>query len=505
MRIKILKDEFWYGGCTSWGTEMPIGSTTSTELIFAPNQTPNQAVPLLLSSKGRFLWLDRVSHVAIENRAIVCDDCAVLGESGSTLRSAYLAAMQRWFPFSGKMPAEELFSAPIFNTWIEMTFNQNQEDILQYAHSIVENGFKPGVLMIDDGWSECYGDWSFHTGRFPDPSAMLDELHKLGFSVMLWICPYITPDTQAYREALSSNVLLKQPDGRPYIAQWWNGFSAALNISSQTAQQWLAAQLDRLQKMGVDGFKFDGGDPLHYAAGGCGCDGATLDANELCRSWALFGESYPFNEYRVTWKAAGRPLFQRLCDKEHSWGAKGLAALVPDTLAQGITGHPFGCADMVGGGEYLNFLNNSSSLDGELFVRHAAVSCLMPAIQFSAAPWRILTDYQNRQIQLQLKLRSQLWQYLKNVLYNCCDTGEPVVRYMEYEFPHQGLEAVCDQFMVGDSLLVAPVLKKGDNERSVFVPAGKWIFENEILESQGGRRKLAANDTAVIVLKRCDA
>ncbi len=50
-------------------------------------------------------------------------------------------------------------------------YDQNQRDVLKYAHAIVDNGLPPGVLMIDDNWQEDYGKWTFHPGRFPDPKA----------------------------------------------------------------------------------------------------------------------------------------------------------------------------------------------------------------------------------------------------------------------------------------------------------------------------------------------
>ncbi len=80
---------------------------------------------------------------------------------------------------------------------------------------------------------------------------------------------------------------------------------------------------------------------------------------------------------------------QRLCDKDHDWGNSGLAALIPDAIVQSITGHPFLCPDMIGGGEYRNFYDRNS-FDNELVVRWAQIACLMPVMQFSAAPWRIL-------------------------------------------------------------------------------------------------------------------
>ncbi len=74
---------------------------------------------------------------------------------------------------------------------------------------------------------------------------------------------------------------------------------------------------------------------------------------------------------------------QRLCDKEHSWGEGGIASLIPDVLLQGITGHPYSCPDMIGGGEYLNFKEMESlKLDEELFVRHCEIACLIQLCNF---------------------------------------------------------------------------------------------------------------------------
>ena len=56
------------------------------------------------------------------------------------------------------------------------------------------------------------------------------------------------------------------------------------------------------------------------------------------------------------------------------------------------------------------------------------------------------------------------------------DTGEPIVRYMEYVFPHQGLASCIDQFMLGNDILVAPVNQAGAVTRSVQLPEGKWKY-----------------------------
>ena len=78
--------------------------------------------------------------------------------------------------------------------------------------------------MIDDGWSPYYGRWQFRGDNFRDPKGMIRELHEMGFSVMLWICPFITPDTVEFREARDKHFLIETPEGKPRILEWWNGY-----------------------------------------------------------------------------------------------------------------------------------------------------------------------------------------------------------------------------------------------------------------------------------------
>ena len=484
MEIQLYDREYWYGTCVKYGRNMPFSAKTKGRIDFTENRTPNQAMPLLVSTRGRSLWRNTGFTAEFDNGILrVPDDCRLCQE-GENLRDAYLQAMKRWFPFRPGAPAEELFSRPIYNTWIELTFYQNQKAILEYAENILKAGMPAGVLMIDDGWAEYYGNWRFHGGNFPEPEKMLRKLKELGFRVMVWVCPYVSADSVKYREAGELGILIKNPDGQPYIARWWNGYSAVLDFSNPDAARWMKEQLDKLRELGVDGFKFDAGDSIYYREDNVTFGKVTPD--EQSRLWAEFGAQYAFNEYRVTFRAGGMPLLQRLCDKHHSWDGEGIASLIPDILLQGITGHPYGCPDMIGGGEYKNFLSfGAASLDQELFVRHSEIACLMPAMQFSAAPWRVLDREHFEAVLRSVKTREQYLPYILKELKHTQATGEPLVRYLSYEFPEEPVEEITDQFMLGQRYLVAPVWKKGENGRSVYLPKGSWSRDGLRVESKG--------------------
>lgn len=81
-------------------------------------------------------------------------------------------------------------------------------------------------------------------------------------------------------------------------------------------------------------------------------------------------------------------------------------------------------------------------------------------------------------------------------------TGEPVVRYMSYEFPDEPVERLTDQFMLGSELLVAPICCRDSDRRMVYVPKGTWEREGELLTSQGALREFHAEPGVPVILKR---
>jgi alpha-glucosidase (family GH31 glycosyl hydrolase) len=367
----------------------------------------NQAQPLLLSNKGRYVWSEEPIQYDFDKGRIKVSTRSgkiLTGTEGRNLREAYRRVSKEFFPSNGKIPEKLLFTHPQYNTWIELMYDQNENDILKYARAIIDNGYPPGVLMIDDNWQENYGIWEFSPRRFTDPKGMIDKLHGMGFQVMLWVCPFVSPDSTVFRKLAEEGLLILDPQktqdilwadtkNRAAIIRWWNGASACLDLSNPKAREWFKARLDHLvNEYGVDGFKFDAGDADFYGNGVVSLNSVT-SPNDHSAYFAEIGLHYPLNEYRASWKMAGLPLAQRLRDKGHEWGD--LAKLIPDLLSQSVMGYAYTCPDMIGGGEYRSFLS-TKKIDEELVVRSAQVHALMPMMQFSVAPWRILSKENNK-------------------------------------------------------------------------------------------------------------
>jgi alpha-glucosidase len=496
--IPLLPGEHWWGGRVVDASLMPYVATTKLQQSLHGFVGGNQACPLLVSSAGRYVWSDAPFDFSFDGgRLKVAHPRATvrLEQPGRTLAEAFRAAARAHFPADGRMPDPLLFSVPQYNTWIELTYNQNQEDVLKYARTLIAQGYPPGVLMIDDTWQEAYGAWDFSPRRFADPKAMMRELHALGFKVMLWVCPFISADSPEFRQVAREGGLLRDPalvnaPGRPHeqaaLVRWWNGASGLLDLSSAAGRAWFEGRLDWLVRTySVDGFKLDAGDPEFYLAQGpCG-SGATpatgapralvsaqpRDAQEHCADFAAIGLKYPLNEYRACWKMAGRPLVQRLRDKNHEW--EDLRALVPGLIAQGLMGYAFVCPDMIGGGDFESFLNRAK-FDEELVVRSAQVHALAPMMQFSVAPWRVLSPENAALCLAAAQLHARYGARIVALAREAARTGEPILRPLAWQWPHQGYEPITDQFLLGADLLVAPVVEKGARKRSITFPPGRW-------------------------------
>ena len=474
--IKIEVGEKWWGALTHEGYIMPFESNTRVFNLF--EEPTNQAAPLLVSSKGRYIWSNKPFIFQITDNEIKFQsdiNDVTLVNAGTSLKDAYLAASKSHFQPDGDLPDKLFFSAPQYNTWIELVFNQNQADILKYAHNIIKNNYPPGVLMIDDNWQKYYGNYEFKPDLFPDPKAMVDELHRLGFKVMLWICPLITPDSPEYRDLRRKEYLVKRKDGSlPAPIDWWNGISACLDLTNPDAFEYIKNILKQMQEeYGIDGFKFDAGDVKHYLG-----DVSFYDSNAIAvdqtKKWSELGLFFPFNEYRASWQMGGKALVQRLRDKRATWSD--VETLIPNMLASGLLGYSYTCPDMIGGGSAGSSRNNERPIDQEMFVRSCQIHALMPMMQFSAAPWRILSEENSAICRKAAELHLQMSDYIMQLAKEASSTGEPIVRHLEYEFPHQGFENCIDQFMLGNKYLVTPMVKSG-NSRKVVLPKGNWKDE----------------------------
>lgn len=475
--IAIENGEKWYGAITALGSKMPLFENHPKQSLSKVNYN-NQSVPFMVSSLGRYIHSKYPFDFEFKDGKIIINSAfeeVTAIRAGKNMREAFLIARNKHFKGSGTTPDKMFFEVAQYNTWIELMYDQNQADVEKYADAILANGFEPGILMIDDNWQRYYGNFDFKAEKFSDPRAMIDRLHKQGFKVMVWVCPFVTPDSPEFREAEAKGYLVKQKgSSSATVIRWWNGYSGCYDLTNPKALEHLVSLLREAQtKYGIDGFKFDAGDVNFYNPKTQDYFKTDATPNDHTEAWAKLGLTFPFNEYRACWNMQGEPLVQRLGDKDYSWQA--LGTLIPEMLNAGIMGYAYTCPDMIGGGQFGSFLGvDQSKMDQALIVRSAQLHALMPMMQFSVAPWRIL-DKEHLQYCIDAaKLHKKMSPYIWDLAQESARTGEPIVRSMEYMFPKKGFTDCTDQFMLGTKYLVAPILS-ADNKRTVRLPQGTWI------------------------------
>ncbi|MBM3123051.1 MAG: glycoside hydrolase [Chloroflexi bacterium] len=368
-----------------------------------------------------------------------------------------------------QIPPEDLFAHPTWTTWARHKTAIHQDLVLQFADDIIRHDFPYNVLEIDDRWQVHYGDLGFDPQRFPDPKVMIDELHAKGFKVTAWVIPFLEPQSQAFTEGAARGWLVRTADGRPYSVPWWQGRGGLLDVTHPSALAWFFGRLKQLQlQTGLDGFKFDAGEACFLPADAITHRG--IHANDYTRIYVeSVAEHYRLTEVRAGWKNQPAPIFFRQWDKATSWGLdNGLHSVLTGSLALGLAGYPFILPDMVGGNEY------QERADAELMIRWTQVNALLPAMQFSLAPW----DHGTEAAELCRRYANLHVDFAPRILglaREAARTGAPIVRPVFWLAPDDERALGCDdEFLLGDDILAAPVVSPGQRARDIYLPPGRW-------------------------------
>ncbi len=542
--IDFLPGEYWWGGTVAGGWRMPIGEKGKEVKDLRVDSDGNQSAPLLLSTKGRWVWCEDAFKYTFENGRLVVEtgpaprkdgytpspmDVLANAEGGAakseggarpagvdripnvaqtcyakrtfapiqfgtarggSLRSAYEHCSRTFFPPKGT-PRLEWFAQPILNTWVELNYNQNEKDILAYAKAFRDNGMGPGgVFQIDCFWhTDSFGLWKFHGDRFDDPKGMVKKLNEMGYHVILWYSPFVTMDQMPYRMLRNNNGILKDSRLRSYATgyqglpiTWWDGYSAVYDPTSPFGRQWNMDTMKRIMDdYGVEGFFFDGGGCHEFPPGDYIAYDNAAQPVDLSRAFQMMATEVPFGECREAWKMGGEALMQTLRDKHPKWSE--IRRCITDMIASGQLGYPFTVADLIGGGTcgWDGKAKRGINWQNELFIRHMQVECLSPMMMFSGSPWRVLAPKDQEIVRRTLKLRERFVDRITAIATESGRTGLPMLRSMDFQYPGHGYELVLDQFMMGDDLLVAPVVEEGVKTRKVVIPEGTWRADDNTI------------------------
>ncbi|MEI8291606.1 MAG: glycoside hydrolase family 31 protein [Verrucomicrobiota bacterium] len=488
----------WYGGGFQGFRDPQIWPLNQASIL-SPTflvSSFSQATPLWYTTKGVAVWVrtpldfhysvnrktaagrDGLLGISMPKASALEYDILVRKDFREVTR-AYLAELGR----PRRVPPRELFELPIYTTWVEHKAEVDQAKVLDYARAIRANGLPAGVIELDDKWEKTYGDMEFDTNKFPNPRAMCDELHRLGFRVTLWVHPFINTEARTFAEHQEDGLLLRDANRRVALIRWWNGPAAVWDFTDPQAGALFRSRLDGLMaRFGFDGFKFDGGD-VHFVAADARPARAITAAEYPDLYNAEITAQYAWNEARVGIYSQPLGIVQRLIDKNSVWGREnGLGALLPEALTTSMRGFFYLMPDMVGGNQY-----DGDKIEPELLIRWAQASALMPLLQFSVGPWHHGPEAV-RLCREASELHAAFIPHILRLAEAAMLTGEPILAPLAYHNPDDPETfAITDQYMIGPDVVAAPVLTKGAVTRDIYLPRGRWQAYKDGRIIEGGR------------------
>jgi alpha-glucosidase (family GH31 glycosyl hydrolase) len=484
LRFVMGSEARWYGGgFQGWRSKLvlPLNDAhIETAGFVAFGKT--QASPFWYATNGIGVWVrtPKDFQYAVNKPLAGKPDGVVSVEmAATTLTTDLIVAADirgvvqtflREVGYPSKTPPDAYFRDPIYTTWVEHKVPVDQAKVLEFAQAIKKNDLPCGVLEIDDKWEARYGDMEFDSTKFPDPKKLVAELHKLGMKVTLWVHPFVNTDSATFAQLRNDPRLRHDGAGNVGIINWWNGNAAIWDFSRPDAAREFRAKLEKLKsRYGIDGFKFDGADSEMVPQETRAADGRDpIEYSDVYNREAT--AHFTWNETRVGIYSQRLGVVQRLIDKHSIWGPEnGLAALLPEMIIVSLRGYPYAMPDMVGGNQY-----ETDRADKELLIRWAQASALMPLLQFSIGPWHF-DDETVTLVREASALHVRFAPLIIELAKRAPKTGEPILLPLWYHAPSDPKTFdVVDEFMLGDDVVVAPVLTKGAVSRDLYLPAGNW-------------------------------
>jgi alpha-D-xyloside xylohydrolase len=380
-----------------------------------------------------------------------------------------------------------------FGLWLTTSFTTDYDEatVTRFIDGMAERDLPLHVFHFDCFWMKAY-HWSnfvWDEDLFPDPAAMLARLKARGLRICVWINPYIAERSRLFDEGMANGYLLKRPNGDVWQWDVWQAGMGLVDFTNPKACEWYGDKLRELVEMGVDCFKTDFGERIPT-------DVVYDDGSDPFKMHNYYTLLYNETVFEVLTDELGEGeavLFARSATSGSQqfpvhWGGdstatfESMAETLRGGLSLGMSGFGFWSHDMGG-------FEQTASAD--VYKRWCAFGLLSSHSRLHGAssyrvPW-LFDDEAVDVLRFFTKLKCRLMPYLFGAAVEAHKTGMPMLRAMTLEFPEDpGCDKLDLQYMLGDSLLVAPVFTP-DGRVDFYLPDGRWtdVLTNDCIE--GGR------------------
>lgn len=367
------------------------------------------------------------------------------------------------------------------------------KELVSVARTFREKDIPADVIVLDIHYMEKYKIFTWDNKNFSNPKAMIDDIKKQGFNIVIMCDPGIKVESgyEPYEDGVNKKIFITYPDGENYQGQVWPGWCHFPDFTNPKAREWWATKFQSYVDLGVEGFwndmneiatwgnalpenlEFDFEGNKATTRRGRNVFGFQMARSTYEGTKKLLKGRRPFNLTRSAFSGIQRYSAVWTGDNVSYDGHMMLGVRMVNSM--GLTGIAFAGYDTGG------FVGDCNT---KLFARWISIAALSPFFRVhtmintrDSEPWSYGEEVENISRNY-IKFRYQLLPYLYSLYYEAAITGMPVQRSLAINFAHD--PRVYDhqyhhQYLFGPFILVAPVESNKDLVK-VFLPAGNWHY-----------------------------
>lgn len=366
-----------------------------------------------------------------------------------------------------------------------------ESNIMEVASKFREKDIPCDALYLDIEYMDDFRVFTWDKNKFKNPKKMIENLKEDGFKLVTIIDPGVKVDKgySIYDEGLKNGYFATDKNGITYTNWVWPGHSVFPDFMNSEVRNWWSDNQKILLDDGVAGVWNDMNEPASFNGPlpddiKFNEDGDILDHREIHN---VYGHMMSKATYEGIKKHTNKRPFviTRACysgtqkystvwtgDNQSTW--EHLRMSIPMLMNLGLSGMSF-CGTDVGGFGY--------DATSELLSRWVQVGAFTPLFRNHTTiysrdqePWAF--DKKTEDIYRKyVKLRYKLLPYIYDTFYKGESNGLPLIRplLLNYQNDEKTYE-INDQFLCGESIMVAPILEQGKKARMVYLPNGsKWV------------------------------
>ena len=383
----------------------------------------------------------------------------------------------------------------------------SQEEVRELVKTFEEKDIPLDVVYLDIDYMDGFRVMTFKTPNFDDAAGLIGDLKEKGIRTITIIDPGVKVDEEypVFKRGKEGNHFTKKLDGEMFIGAVWPGDSAFTDFSNKDCREWWKSELKKfISEHGMDGIWNDMNEPcvfnndhktmletcLHNS------DNGVIEHKEFhnrygfemsrCSKEAqeeLHPNERGFSMTRATYAGGQRYSSVWTGDNMSLWSQMRMSISMNANL--GISGFSFVGNDVSGFG-----LDSSE----ELFIRWMEMGPFIPIFRNHSnmytrrqEPWAF-GPRAEKIAKKSIELRYELLPYIYDLYYISHKEGLPIFRpmIMEYE-KDMNLLNMREQFMLGENMIVAPVLYEGERSKTLYLPKGSWFNYFTMEKLQGGK------------------